>query len=260
MFPLKGKFLIRNSSLYPSTQINIEDTVTQTVDAVRLIIASILQLRGIVASQECELVQLRSEVSRLRGLPLPLVRPPFTGFEGIGVGSGGLSLSGYNYPQNVPAPSYLAPLPTAAHPNILPATPNPMLISAAPITPNPNNSMLISAAPAATSTLNAAYSFFTTPAASTQASPAAATTTLHKPNLLFPNPDTFLPTPLNPAYNATSSSVPSRPFQPPEPGIPVTPPATGSRSPSTYTPSRPNKPSSRKCFWDSDAIGPYRQR
>lgn len=249
MFPLKGKFLIRNSSLYPSTQINIEDAVTQTVDAVRLVIASILQLRGIVASQECELVQLRSEVSKLRGLPLPLVRPPFTGFEGIGVSSSGLSLSGYNSPQNIPAPSYLAPLPTVAHPNILPA---PTVI--------PNlNSMLISAAPAATSTLNAAYSFFTTPTASTQLSPAAATTTFDKPNLLFPNPDTFLPT-LNPAYNATSSSVPNRPFQPPEPGIPVTPPATGSRSPSTYTPSRPNKPSSRKCFWDSDAIGPYRQR
>lgn len=245
-FPLKGKFLMRNSSFYPSAQISIEDAVTQTVDAVRLVIASVLQLRGIVASQEGELVQLRSEISRLRGLPLPLVRPPFTGFERIGVSSGGLSVSGYS-PQNISAQSCLGPLPTTVPPNILPAP---------AVVPNTNNNnMLIYAAPAATSTLNATYSFFTVPAASTQVSPA---TTSDKPNALFPNPDTFLPSfILNPAYNDTSSSASN---QVPEPGIPVTPPPTGSRSNSTYTPSRPNKSSQRKYSWDLGTTSPYGQR
>lgn len=48
-----------------------------------------------MASQQCELDQLRSEINRLRGLPLPVVGPPFAGFESIGVGSSfGLSVSG----------------------------------------------------------------------------------------------------------------------------------------------------------------------
>lgn len=94
-----------------------------------------------MASQQCELDQLRSEINRLRGLPLPVVGPPFAGFESIGVGSSfGLSVSGpplyvpdavvsgdqmaVSTPAPAPAP---APFPVFFTPGIFPApTPFPV--------------------------------------------------------------------------------------------------------------------------------------
>lgn len=213
----RGKTLMPGSLPYPLA--GIVDAITQTVDAVRLVIASILQLRGIVASQQCELDQLRSEINRLRGgMPLPLISPPFTGFGMIGVSTGGLSLPGYP-PQYIPA----ATPPILAPPAIVIPDTSATLFAPSDL----GDPMTIST----TSALKPAYSFFSTPTtAPAQANP---TMTLHKPytpNAFFPNaglslfstlsnhthtPSYFVPNTPTTSFAVSSYTPPTGPFKPP---------------------------------------------